>query len=61
LFALEDMRQEGKLDLIGLSNVNQTKVQHALEFVDVASRSGVVAGSLRADAADSGLKLGRAP
>jgi pyridoxine 4-dehydrogenase len=28
--------QEGKLDLIGLSNVDQLKVQLALEFVDVA-------------------------
>jgi aryl-alcohol dehydrogenase-like predicted oxidoreductase len=36
LSVLEDMRQEGKLDLIGLSNVDQTKVQLALEFVDVA-------------------------
>jgi aryl-alcohol dehydrogenase-like predicted oxidoreductase len=35
LSALEDMRQEGKLDLIGLSNVDQVKVQLALEFVDV--------------------------
>jgi pyridoxine 4-dehydrogenase len=36
LSPLEDMRQEGKLDLIGLSNVDQAKVQLALEFVDVA-------------------------
>ena len=36
LSALEDMRQEGKLDLIGLSNVDQATVQLALEFVDVA-------------------------
>jgi aryl-alcohol dehydrogenase-like predicted oxidoreductase len=36
LFALEDMRQQGKLDLIGLSNVDQARVQQALEFVDVA-------------------------
>jgi aryl-alcohol dehydrogenase-like predicted oxidoreductase len=36
LSAPEDMRQEGKLDLIGLSNVDQAKVQLALEFVDVA-------------------------
>jgi pyridoxine 4-dehydrogenase len=36
LSALEDMRQEGKLDLIGLSNVDQAKVQQALEFVEVA-------------------------
>lgn len=35
LLALEDMRQEGKLDLIGLSNVDQAKVQLALQFVDV--------------------------
>jgi aryl-alcohol dehydrogenase-like predicted oxidoreductase len=36
LFALDEMRQEGKLDLIGLSNVDQAKVQGALEVVDVA-------------------------
>jgi aryl-alcohol dehydrogenase-like predicted oxidoreductase len=36
LSALEDMRQEGKLDLIGLSNVDQAKMRVALEFVDVA-------------------------
>jgi pyridoxine 4-dehydrogenase len=36
LSALEDMRQEGKLDLIGLSNVGAAQVQFALEFVDVA-------------------------
>jgi aryl-alcohol dehydrogenase-like predicted oxidoreductase len=36
LAALEGMRREGKLDLIGLSNVDQPKVQLALEFVDVA-------------------------
>jgi aryl-alcohol dehydrogenase-like predicted oxidoreductase len=36
LSVLEDMRQEGKLDLIGLSNVDHAKVQLALEFVDVA-------------------------
>jgi aryl-alcohol dehydrogenase-like predicted oxidoreductase len=36
LSALEDMRHEGKLDLIGLSNVDQAKVELALEFVDVA-------------------------
>src|SRR4051812_33794474 len=35
LSALEDMRQEGKLDLIGLSNVDQTNVQLALQVVDV--------------------------
>jgi pyridoxine 4-dehydrogenase len=36
LSALEDMRREGKLDLIGLSNVDQAKAQLALESVDVA-------------------------
>ncbi len=36
LSALEDMRQEGKLDLIGLSNVDQATARRALEFVDVA-------------------------
>src|SRR3954453_21165005 len=35
LLALEDMRQEGKLDLIGLSNVDQATVQLALQLVDV--------------------------
>jgi aryl-alcohol dehydrogenase-like predicted oxidoreductase len=36
LSALEDMRHEGKLDLIGLSNVDQATVQRALELVDVS-------------------------
>jgi pyridoxine 4-dehydrogenase len=36
LSALDEMRQEGKLDLIGLSNVDRANVQRALEFVDVA-------------------------
>ena len=36
LLALEAMREEGKLDLIGLSNVDQATVQRALEIVDVA-------------------------
>jgi pyridoxine 4-dehydrogenase len=36
LRALEDMRKEGKLDLIGLSNVDQEQVRLALEFVEVA-------------------------
>jgi aryl-alcohol dehydrogenase-like predicted oxidoreductase len=36
LSALEDMRQEGKLDLIGLSNVDPAKARLALQFVDVA-------------------------
>jgi aryl-alcohol dehydrogenase-like predicted oxidoreductase len=36
LGALEDLRREGKLDLIGLSNVDQGQVRRALELVDVA-------------------------
>jgi pyridoxine 4-dehydrogenase len=36
LSTLEDMRQEGKLDLIGLSNVDSAKARLALQFVDVA-------------------------
>jgi aryl-alcohol dehydrogenase-like predicted oxidoreductase len=36
LYELDEMRQEGKLDLIGLSNVDQAQVQLALELVDVA-------------------------
>jgi aryl-alcohol dehydrogenase-like predicted oxidoreductase len=35
LAALEEMRQEGKLDLIGLSNVDRATVRRALELVDV--------------------------
>jgi aryl-alcohol dehydrogenase-like predicted oxidoreductase len=34
--ALEGMRKEGKLDLIGLSNVDRATVQRGLEIVDVA-------------------------
>jgi pyridoxine 4-dehydrogenase len=36
LSALEDLRQEGKLDLIGLSNVEQATVERALELVPVS-------------------------
>ncbi len=36
LEALEDLRQEGKLDLIGVSNVSREGVQRALEQVEVA-------------------------
>jgi aryl-alcohol dehydrogenase-like predicted oxidoreductase len=36
LGALEDLRSEGKIDLIGLSNVEQATVERALKFVDVA-------------------------
>jgi pyridoxine 4-dehydrogenase len=36
LLLLEDMRKEGKLDLIGLSNVDHAQLELALEVVDVA-------------------------
>jgi aryl-alcohol dehydrogenase-like predicted oxidoreductase len=36
LGALEDLRAEGKLDLIGLSNVTRTTAEEALDLVDVA-------------------------
>ena len=36
LGALEDLRQEGKLDLIGLSNASTNTVRRALELVDIA-------------------------
>jgi aryl-alcohol dehydrogenase-like predicted oxidoreductase len=34
---LEDLRREGKLELIGLSNVTHAHVEEALDLVDVAS------------------------
>src|SRR4051794_27790670 len=37
LGALEDLRREGKLALIGLSNVTRATVEEALDLVDVAS------------------------
>ena len=36
LGALEDMRREGKLELIGLSNVTRAQLEEALELVPVA-------------------------
>jgi aryl-alcohol dehydrogenase-like predicted oxidoreductase len=35
LAALEDLRKEGKLDLIGISNVDLARAEQALELVDV--------------------------
>ena len=35
LGALEDLRREGKLDLIGISNVDMDRLEQALELVDV--------------------------
>jgi pyridoxine 4-dehydrogenase len=37
LGALEDLRRAGKIDLIGLSNVDQAQVERALRLVDVAA------------------------
>jgi pyridoxine 4-dehydrogenase len=37
LLALEDMRRQGKLDLIGISNVDRATARRALELVDVAA------------------------
>lgn len=37
LDALEDLRRQGKLDLIGLSNVDRATLGRALAFVDVAA------------------------
>jgi pyridoxine 4-dehydrogenase len=37
LGALEDLREEGKLDLIGISNASADTVRRALELVDIAS------------------------
>jgi pyridoxine 4-dehydrogenase len=36
LGALDDLRRQGKLDLIGLSNVDQATAERAVELVDVA-------------------------
>jgi len=36
LGALQDLRQEGKLDLIGLSNVTREQVEQGLDLVDLA-------------------------
>jgi aryl-alcohol dehydrogenase-like predicted oxidoreductase len=36
LGALEDLRHEGKLELIGISNVSHAQAEEALELVDVA-------------------------
>jgi aryl-alcohol dehydrogenase-like predicted oxidoreductase len=35
LGALEDLRQQGKLDLIGISSAGQERIEQALELVDV--------------------------
>jgi pyridoxine 4-dehydrogenase len=37
LGVLDELRQEGKLELIGLSNVDEAEVVRALEFVDIAA------------------------
>jgi aryl-alcohol dehydrogenase-like predicted oxidoreductase len=36
LGALQDLRQEGKLDLIGISSAGQERIEQALELVDIS-------------------------
>src|ERR1700693_2899583 len=36
LGTLEDLRQEGKLDLIGISSAGQERIEQALELVDIS-------------------------
>ncbi len=49
LGALEDLRREGKLDLIGISNVDLDTVHEALELVDVAQVQNAYSIMDRAD------------
>ncbi len=55
LGALEDLRQEGKLDLIGVSNASADAVRRALELVDIACVQN--AYSLVNRAGEDGLAL----
>src|SRR3954470_15605139 len=52
LQALEELRQDGKLDLIGLSNVDREQARRALELVDVA---GIQNGYSILDRQDDGM------
>jgi aryl-alcohol dehydrogenase-like predicted oxidoreductase len=52
LSALEEMRREGKLDLIGISNVDRATARRALELVDVA---GIQNGYSIIDRQDDGM------
>ncbi len=55
LGALEELRQEGKLDLIGISNASNDAVRRALELADIACVQN--AYSVVNCAADDGLAL----
>jgi len=52
LQALEELRQDGKLDLIGLSNVDREQAERALTLVDVA---GIQNGYSILDRRDDGM------
>ena len=49
LGALEDLRSEGKLDLIGISNASADTVRRALELVDIACVQNAYSVVNRAD------------
>jgi aryl-alcohol dehydrogenase-like predicted oxidoreductase len=49
LGALQDLRQEGKLDLIGISNASADTVRRALELVDIACVQNAYSVVNRAD------------
>jgi aryl-alcohol dehydrogenase-like predicted oxidoreductase len=55
LGALEDLRQEGKLDLIGISNASADTARQALELVDIACVQNAYSVVNRAD--EDGLAL----
>jgi pyridoxine 4-dehydrogenase len=55
LGALEDLRQEGKLDLIGISNASLDTVRRALELADVACVQNAYSAVNRAE--EDGLAL----
>jgi pyridoxine 4-dehydrogenase len=52
---LEDMRSEGKLDLIGISNADTDTVRRALELVDIACVQNSYSVVNRADAEELAL------
>jgi aryl-alcohol dehydrogenase-like predicted oxidoreductase len=55
LGALEDLRQEGKLDLIGLSNASAETVRRGLELVDIACVQNAYSVVNRAEADELAL------
>jgi aryl-alcohol dehydrogenase-like predicted oxidoreductase len=55
LGALEDLRQEGKVDLIGISNASADTVRRALELVDIACVQNAYSVVNRAEANELAL------